>query len=295
MAFDIGSNFSYQGKGFIDKRVDWAESEKDLLDWNIPVPEGFEVCVSGVWYVYSESYNSPVTGKFLPRVTDNVESAVPGQSASAVAIKNMSVGMGAELLELQEAVFPLSFSSFSAGTTTFEIGSSTTPKITWEISRKGQPATPTRATVNGSTSGVASSFKSWTSPSSISGNTTYTVKVESGRLSVSKGATYSFYYKKYWGVSSKTSLTNADILAFSSTWATGKSMSQVTFNCTGGKYPYYVVPAEYAGAEWWIGGLKNTNIVSTTLNLTNASGAKHDYIIYRLANLQTGSLSIEFK
>lgn len=71
---------------------------------------------------------------------------------------------------------------------------------------------------------------------------------------------------------------------------------RLNFDCTGGKYPYYVIPTSIAsGLEWWVGGLKNTNVNSSVITLTNASGATESYTVFRLNNIQTGVLSIQFK
>lgn len=68
-----------------------------------------------------------------------------------------------------------------------------------------------------------------------------------------------------------------------------------TFDCTGGKYVYYVIPSSLGTPEFWVGGLKNTDVVTTSATVTNASGGSTTYSIMRLANIQTGVLSVQFK
>ena len=55
----------------MDDRQGIASSVSALKSWNystVPIPEGFEVYVGGVWYVYRSSHpDDPVTGKFKTR------------------------------------------------------------------------------------------------------------------------------------------------------------------------------------------------------------------------------------
>lgn len=68
MAINIGSNFSFQGQQFLDDRQGIAKTKRELLNWNLTVPEGFEVCCEGVWYTYQPKQDKdPETGYFHQR------------------------------------------------------------------------------------------------------------------------------------------------------------------------------------------------------------------------------------
>lgn len=211
----------------------------------------------------------------------------------------MTADMFNTLKELEAATFPIQLALGGGGT--FEIGSSTKPVMSITASKKGSDITPSCSIVvqpSPSVSGSLSSDKrTWTASSNITATTNIAVTATFDGKSVNKSLIYYFKYKKYWGVSSSSSLTSEQIIALgSSTWADTGLMGATTFSCSGGKYPYYVLPNEVAsGIEFWVGGLKNTDVVSESIMLTNASGARHTYMIYRLANIQTGTLSIEFK
>lgn len=198
--------------------------------------------------------------------------------------------------EIELQVFPLSFASFSAGTTTIEIGSSTTPNISWSIQRKGVVVNPTAATVDGDITGVASDLKSFTAPSPITTSKTYKVVVTYNSQSINRDAAYSFVNRKYWGVSDKTELTSADILALSGTALNNsRAMSLTSFDCSGGKYPYYVIPTSIAsGLKVYI-GLETTDLVFNTLDVTKANGAVINYTTVRLGEIQNGIINIEYK
>lgn len=221
---------------------------------------------------------------------------LPAATNSAAGV--MSAEMYKTLQEIELATFPLSLTASGGGT--WEVGSSTTSGIAISVLRKGVNVTAdsTIQVAVSSGSGSLSSNKSmWTPSASIASNTSVAVKATYGSQTATKTVSYAFKYKKYWGTSASTTLTNANILALAgSTWADSRTMNATNFDCTGGKYPYYVIPESiYDGLEVWVGGLKNTDIVVTDMVLVNASGAQEPYKVIRLANKQTGVLSIQFK
>ena len=273
MAINIGSNFNYQGANFLDGRQGEAKTLRDLLEWDVLVPEGFEVNVDGSWYTYDPAYNSPITGRFKKR---------PGFE---------------EFCELDNEVFPLTFSSFSP-IDTYEVGQTAWPTFSWTLSRKGSAVSPVLSTVNGLTDGIANDKLSYSSLESVRSNRDYTVRcvVESG-AEVSKTVSCKFYYKKYYGALNKTGITSSDISGLTSTWATSWTLPATTFNCTGGKYPYYIIPSSLYNPstfKMWIGGLRNTDMVVSTLTITNVYGATAEYTVIRLGTLQHGSPVITF-
>lgn len=71
MAIIITDKFQLRQKNFLDDRQGIASSVSALKSWNystVPIPEGFEVYVDGVWYIYRSSHpDDPVTGRFKTR------------------------------------------------------------------------------------------------------------------------------------------------------------------------------------------------------------------------------------
>lgn len=197
--------------------------------------------------------------------------------------------------EIMNEVFKLSFGIFNGGGT-FEKGEIITPYIFWTIMRKGEEVQPTAATVNGSTEGVDANLRKYSSPTRITTNKSYEVVCTYESQTVSKTANYVFSLKKYWGTSASTSLTNQEVLALSSTWAS-RTMGKTSFDCTGGKYIYYIIPADVygSGVEFWVNGFKNTDITVTDFTVTNSWGVSASYKVMRLNNKQTGILEVEFK
>lgn len=210
----------------------------------------------------------------------------------------MTADMFNLLQELEKATFPLTLTLGGAGT--FEVGSSTSVPVNITAVKGGQDVTP-NATIKVIAGGnhpgnLSLNKKSWTPSSPITAETRISVAAQYEGRSKTAEIYYRFKYKKYWGTSSKSTLTNSDILALGgSTWADSRTMGATTFDCTGGKYVYYVIPSSLGTPEFWVGGLKNTDVVTTSATVTNASGGSTTYSIMRLANIQTGVLSVQFK
>lgn len=212
----------------------------------------------------------------------------------------MTADMYKTFQEMELATFPLTLNIVPSSDSIFEVGASYTPTINISVSRKGTNVTSGSninvvgvPTLSGS---ISSDKQTWTPTSAVRANQKLTVTATYGSQSASKVYNIFFKYKKYWGVSTNASLTSAQVLTLgNSTWADSKAMGATTFDCTGGKYVYYVVPSSLGTPEFWVGGLKNTDVVTTSATVTNASGGSATYSIIRLANIQTGVLSVEFK
>ena len=212
---------------------------------------------------------------------------------STNAVQNKVITMN--INELMNEVFKISFRTFYGGGT-FEQGESVTPYLYWTIKWKDEMVTPTTATVNDSTTGVSSTKDEYNSPTSITTNKTYIVKCSYNNQTIEKAASYEFSLKKYWGVSSSTNLTSDDVMAMSYTWAS-HSMGKTKFDCTGGKYIYYIIPSNIygSGVDFWVNGFKNNDVVVTDMQVTNSYNVTATYKVMRLNNIQTGILEVEFK
>lgn len=212
----------------------------------------------------------------------------------------MTADMYKTLQEIELATFPLTLNIVPSSDSIFEVGASYTPTINISVSRKGTNVTSGSnikvvgvPTLSGS---ISSDKQTWIPTSAVRANQKLTVTATYGSQSVSKVYNVFFKYKKYWGTSTSASLTSSQVIALAgSTWANSKAMGATTFDCTGGKYVYYVIPSSLGTPEFWVGGLKNTDVVTTSATVTNASGGSATYSIIRLANIQTGVLSVEFK
>lgn len=340
MSIEIGSNFMYRGKKYLDDRLNDITSLNDLKNWDIstiPIPDGFEVFYDGYWYTYN-SGNKPneKTGCFkkrseiidsLDEVTNSYEVGV----SQKVLVNKFGV-VDSKINTLFAATFPLSFASFTFtknpnnNTANYSIWTTPfNPKFIWNLKYEGIEGTlPTTSysvqikegsedwkTVSGTEEKLDNTL-TWTSSSAIGKyGTPITISYRISasykdnslggiESTITKDISYNFMYKRYYGVSSSASLSSSDVISFEFDLSNGSTKSSTTFNCTGGKYPYFVIPTAVYNKhnpEWWIGGLKNTDLeIQSDIDIEeNESGISIPYTAIRLGNTQTGKLNIEFK
>lgn len=98
-----------------------------------------------------------------------------------------------------------------------------------------------------------------------------------------------FRQKRYWGVSAGLTLSNADILSMSNEFATARGKT-VTYNASGGRYPFYCYPKSFGAlTNVAVGGFAYSDYTLSEQSFTNASGFTEDYYVFRFNGIQTGS------
>ena len=184
-----------------------------------------------------------------------------------------------------EKVFP--FTIYFAGGGIYEKGSIRTINLTWDYDRD-----ITSQSVNGETIAVDIRTKQYTD---VVSDSTYNLSAVYDGQTYTKSTSVEFRLKKYYGVSAHETLTDEEVLALNASWAVRVQNSTV-FDCTGGKYPYYILPASMAsGIQFWMGGLRNSDWTEEVRDITNTYGHTESYTIFRLNSIQTGVLNIEVK
>ncbi len=128
----------------------------------------------------------------------------------------------------------------------------------------------------------------YTPANPIDSNITFTITGGDGVETATSSVSVSFMPKRYWGVSTLTSLTDADILNLSQELSTSRTQTR-TFDCSGGKYFYFVIKTSYCNnIGFKVNGMTFSDMDVETRNFTNASGHTDQYNIYRVHNIQTG-------
>lgn len=129
----------------------------------------------------------------------------------------------------------------------------------------------------------------------LTSDKTYTLYVTDDTMAINKTSDIKFLYKRYWGVSGKTTLNNAEILALGNSEFVSndnKSTSK-NFDCTGGRYIYVAYPSNINNINFRYNGI-NIPMVKTNMNFTNASNGTTEYSIYRSYNLlNNNSITID--
>ena len=167
----------------------------------------------------------------------------------------------------------------------YEIGSTrATTTLTWVWNKNIQSQS-----LNQGIGSLAPALRTYTYETAITSDTTFTITGTDGTTSKSASTDVKFMPKRYWGVSTKTSLTDEEIIALSSELSTRRQQTR-TFDCSGGKYFYFAIKTSYCnGIEFKVGGLSFSDMSVETRQFTNASGYTDSYNIYRVNNIQTGS------
>jgi hypothetical protein len=172
-----------------------------------------------------------------------------------------------------------------SGGGTYEVGytkSSTTLNWSWNKTISSQ-------SLNQGIGDLDPALRTYTYNTAITSDTTFTITGSDGTTTKTASTTVRFQPKRYWGVSTETSLTDAQIIALSNELSTSRTQTR-TFDCSGGKYFYFVIRSSYcSGISFKVGGLAFSDMNVTTRNVVNAQGYTAEYNIYRVNNLQTGS------
>lgn len=197
----------------------------------------------------------------------------------------VNTSLFADVSQLMEKVFP--FTIYFAGGGIYEKGSIRTINLTWDYDRD-----ITSQSVNGETIAIDIRTKQYTD---VGSDSTYNLSAVYDGQTYTKSTSVEFRLKKYYGASAHETLTDEEVLALNASWAV-RVQSSTVFDCTGGKYPYYILPASMAsGIQFWIGGLRNSDWTAEVRDITNTYGHTESYTIFRLNSIQTGVLNIEVK
>lgn len=97
----------------------------------------------------------------------------------------------------------------------------------------------------------------------------------------------SFFNRRYWGISPKATLDDADVQALSSEFSTGRAQSR-TMNGLG-QYLWFAWPAAWGAPTFIVNGLQNSAWEETIRSFTNTLGYSTSYRLYRSTYLQNGT------
>ena len=187
--------------------------------------------------------------------------------------------------QLMGKVFPFTISFAGGGV--YEKGSNQTIILSWNYDRD-----IVSQSINGEIIAIDARTKQYRD---LTSDSIYNLSVVYNGQTYTKSTSVEFKLRKYYGVSAHETLTNEEILGLSNLWA-GRTQASTVFDCTGGKYPFYILPVSMASdIQFWIGGLCNSDWIEEIREITNVYGYTESYIIFRLNSIQTGVLNIEVK
>lgn len=123
------------------------------------------------------------------------------------------------------------------------------------------------------------------------------VVITKNNTRLSTNATYKFRYRKFIGASELLDLSGGTIKSSQlegklvSSFVESGTLDKTVFNCSGGKYPYVIIPATYYNPtnKMYVGGFLNTDLVVEDVKIENKVGIIVPYKVIRTRLKQTGS------
>lgn len=172
-----------------------------------------------------------------------------------------------------------------SGGNTYEVGTTVSQVIlNWSYNKP-----VTTQSLNNGIGNLSAELRTYThNGQTITSNRTYTLTASDGTNTINTSTSVSFLYKRYWGVSASSTLTDANILALSKEFSSSRQQNR-TFNCSGGKYFWIIYPTSFGSAAFKVGGLSFSDMNLETRTITNDAGASVQLNVYRVNNIQTGS------
>lgn len=335
MGIQIGTNFDLKSKQFLDSRQGLPETKNDLKEWSTPVPPGFEVCLGETWYYYDPEINLLETGHWVPRlvggeeIANNGDNIINGENrgVTADAVNQINTTVWAAINDINarlnagedaDAGYKIDDirwggSSGIVSGTTFEVGyvANTVyngiPTISFNITGKNSYAYPEN---NGRlywTDGVQETYNN-----NVSITISYDfITPHNNLMNLSGTASLKWTYRRFWKTvteNEKSILLGGGTQGYNllkskcgeGELSTSRSITEKTFNCSGGQYPFFTVYAgndnDWIPSKVTVGGFANSNYIISKVNLINTFGVEIPYFIFMLNQIQTATnikISIE--
>lgn len=240
------------------------------------------------------NWESVLTGDQLKDAKRYVNNIYFCEDTGEIFHREVCYGASASITDrvkaIENEVFKLVV-TVSGNTINKTFGETASGNVTWTVKRDGKVVTPTKVTVDGVQQSNLNSY-------AISGVTTATTKhviIYYNEQQYAFDIKVNFYHKKFYGTmttSNANNLTAADVSGMTGSLATNATFSNIVFNCTGGKYPYIIIPTSVLAGKTpvlTINGLTNTDWTATTKDLTISPDSSINYTIIVLNNIQYSS------
>ena len=186
-------------------------------------------------------------------------------------------------------IYGPSITSFGNNQQVVETGATVNSTVlTWTLSGSA----PTSQSINLGVGSVAPGTLTATDSASYTTTRNYVLTVGNAIGNATANSIVAFEDRNYDGVSSLSSLNDAQIIALASTPFGTSRVMRDTLDPSA-QYIYFCYPAAYGAATFTVGGLPNTAWTLVTRAFVNASGYSESYNIYRSNNLLTGEYTVQ--
>lgn len=200
-------------------------------------------------------------------------------------IQENQVELDAKIWDIQN---PFDISSISVTPNISQMGSTVSPKLTWNYTH----STIKSQTINNITIENTLRTKTFTG---VTATTTYTlVATSNSGVQKSKTATITFVNGIYYGKSTTSTYDNALISGLTKQLSNSKNRT-ITVNAGAGEYIFYCVPSRLGVCSFNVGGFDGGFSKVTTINFTNSDNYVENYDIYKSDNANLGNTTVTIK
>ena len=183
---------------------------------------------------------------------------------------------------------PFDISSISINPNISQMGSTVSPKLTWNYTH----STVKSQTINNEVIENTLRTKTFTG---VTITTTYTLAATSNSdVKKSKSATITFANGVYYGKSTTSTYDSALISGLTKQLSNSKDRT-ITVNAGVGEYIFYCIPSRLGDCSFNVGGFDGGFSKVATVNFTNSDNYQENYDIYKSDNANLGNTNVTIK
>lgn len=183
---------------------------------------------------------------------------------------------------------PFDISSISVAPNIAQMGSTVSPKLTWNYTH----STIKSQTINNEAIENTLRTKTFTG---VTATTTYTLAATSNSdVKKSKSATITFANGVYYGKSTTSTYDSALISGLTKQLSNSKGRT-ITVNAGAGEYIFYCIPSRLGTCSFNVGGFDGGFSKVATIEFTNSDNYAEKYDIYKSDNANLGNTNVTIK
>ena len=183
---------------------------------------------------------------------------------------------------------PFDISSISVAPNISQMGSTVSPKLTWNYTH----STIKAQTINNEAIEGTLRTKTFTG---VTTTTTYTLAATSNSdVKKSKSATITFANGVYYGKSTTSTYDSALISGLTKQLSNSKGRT-ITVNAGAGEYIFYCIPSRLGACSFNVGGFDGGFSKVATIEFTNSDSYAENYDIYKSDNANLGNTNVTIK
>ena len=183
---------------------------------------------------------------------------------------------------------PFDISSISVAPNIAQVGSTVSPKLTWNYTH----STIKSQTINKEAVENTLRTKTFTG---VTTTTTYTLAATSNsNVKKSKTTTITFANGIYYGKSTTSTYDGALINSLTKQLSNSKNRT-ITVNAGAGEYIFYCIPSRLGACSFNVGGFDGGFSKVATIDFTNSDKYKEKYDIYKSDNANLGNTNVTIK